>query len=51
MRLCQFAPHHDVNIADGLQQLDQRKVARLQLDATRWATTYAKVLAGKTPTV
>jgi hypothetical protein len=29
-----------------LQQLDQRKVARLQLDATRWAATYAKVLAG-----
>jgi DNA-binding transcriptional ArsR family regulator len=29
-----------------LQQLDQRKLARLQLDATRWAALYAKVLAG-----
>jgi predicted ArsR family transcriptional regulator len=29
-----------------LQQLDQRKVARLQLDATRFAKLYEKVLAG-----
>lgn len=29
-----------------LQQLQQRRVARLQLDATRWAGLYAKVLAG-----
>lgn len=29
-----------------LQQLDQRKVARLQLDATRWSVLYAKILAG-----
>lgn len=29
-----------------LQQLEQRKVARLQLDATRWSVLYAKILAG-----
>lgn len=29
-----------------LQQLQQRRIARLQLDATRWAGLYAKVLAG-----
>ena len=29
-----------------LQQLEQRKIARLQLDATRYAALYAKVLAG-----
>lgn len=29
-----------------LQQLDQRKMARLQLDATRWAVLYAKIIAG-----
>lgn len=29
-----------------LQQLQQRKVARLQLDATRFAAIYGKVLAG-----
>lgn len=29
-----------------LQELSQRRIARLQLDATRWAALYAKVVAG-----
>jgi DNA-binding transcriptional ArsR family regulator len=29
-----------------LQQLQQRRVARLQLDATRWAALYSKAVAG-----